>query len=120
MWSSSDPRQSTRAQSDTAATQSGRQDLNLRPLGPKPSALARLSYAPEVWIESRAGYDGRQCGAYRACQQPVLAGIGLPGLRISEDRSSMSPLAVARSMIGDETKASQVSGAAGLRPVTYG
>src|ERR1041384_4947697 len=27
-------------------TKSGRQDLNLRPLGPKPSALARLSYAP--------------------------------------------------------------------------
>src|SRR5207247_1215801 len=27
---------------------SGRQDLNLRPSGPKPDALARLSYAPEV------------------------------------------------------------------------
>jgi hypothetical protein len=26
--------------------QSGRQDLNLRPLGPEPSALARLSHAP--------------------------------------------------------------------------
>ena len=25
---------------------SGRQDLNLRPLGPEPSALAKLSYAP--------------------------------------------------------------------------
>jgi hypothetical protein len=26
--------------------QSGRQDLNLRPSGPKPDALAKLSYAP--------------------------------------------------------------------------
>ena len=28
--------------------QSGRQDLNLRPSGPKPDALAKLSYAPDV------------------------------------------------------------------------
>ncbi len=28
--------------------ESGRHDLNMRPLGPEPSALARLSYAPEV------------------------------------------------------------------------
>lgn len=28
--------------------ESGRQDLNLRLLGPKPSALARLSYTPRL------------------------------------------------------------------------
>lgn len=32
----------------TTSDESGRQDLNLRPSGPKPDALARLSYAPKV------------------------------------------------------------------------
>ena len=32
---------------------SGRQDLNLRPSGPKPDALARLSYAPGEWTLPR-------------------------------------------------------------------
>ena len=29
-----------------AGEKSGREDLNLRPLGPEPSALSKLSYAP--------------------------------------------------------------------------
>ena len=33
---------------------SGREDLNLRPLGPKPSALAKLSHAPlQIFIQSQ-------------------------------------------------------------------
>ena len=36
--------------SNRLTPQSGRQDSNLRPLGPKPSALAGLSYAPNVQI----------------------------------------------------------------------
>src|SRR5688572_17334668 len=37
----------------TSAEKSGRQDSNLRPPGPKPGALAKLSYAP--------GDDARDC-----------------------------------------------------------
>ena len=33
---------------DSGRQKSGRQDLNLRPSGPKPDALAKLSYAPEL------------------------------------------------------------------------
>ena len=29
---------------------SGREDLNLRPLGPEPSALTRLRYAPKNFL----------------------------------------------------------------------
>ena len=35
------------------SVQSGRLDLNQRPLGPEPSALARLSYAPELYLVVR-------------------------------------------------------------------
>ena len=31
-------------------SKSGREDLNLRPLGPEPSALAKLSYAPSLFL----------------------------------------------------------------------
>ena len=39
---------------------SERQDLNLRRLGPKPSALARLSYAPMSWLEVSHKARGEQ------------------------------------------------------------
>ncbi len=49
---------------------SGRQDLNLRPSGPKPDALARLSYAPrcDTVSKSSAAADDRQSG-----REPDLA-----------------------------------------------
>src|SRR5687768_3215562 len=49
-----DRRQVTQlAVSAILASKSGRQDLNLRPLGPEPSALARLSHAPKACSNSR-------------------------------------------------------------------
>jgi hypothetical protein len=46
---------------------SGREDLNLRPLGPKPSALARLCYAPIFMfsiVEAEAFRVGHSSGQF--------------------------------------------------------
>src|SRR3954453_20415265 len=37
-----------RSGDDCGSSQSGREDLNLRPHGPEPCALAKLSYAPSL------------------------------------------------------------------------
>ena len=38
--------------------ESGRQDSNLRLLGPKPSALAKLSYTPCIYVLPILGQNG--------------------------------------------------------------
>lgn len=42
--------------------ESGREDSNLRPLGPEPSALARLSYAPEPCNDSDRVIERKSVG----------------------------------------------------------
>ncbi len=57
--------------------QSGRQDSNLRPPGPKPGALAKLSYAPDtlsISAEQPAGQAQGEEGA-KIGARPALGTI---------------------------------------------
>jgi hypothetical protein len=65
--------------------ESGRQDLNLRPSGPKPDALARLSYAPKVVRFSL----GARAMAVNAGSEP-RAGVAASPLGLVEDADSRS------------------------------
>src|SRR5579859_7452610 len=70
---------------------SGRKDLNLRPPGPEPGALARLRYAPTVRhlrarnthrdTKNSTGYEGRPANVSRACT----------GVSCTEERQNSAP-----------------------------
>src|SRR5262245_61597720 len=62
--------------------ESGREDLNLRPHGPEPCALAKLSYAPKIFliVESRPDLsiattfrrlDSQQQSCHVICKVPI-------------------------------------------------
>ena len=77
---------------------SGRQDSNLRLLGPKPSALARLSYAPLIFPMQRCwriraavpglGFEPRLTGS-----EPVVLPLHHPGIVCPNCQSSKLNLA---------------------------
>src|ERR1700722_17033406 len=74
---------------------SGRKDLNLRPPGPEPGALARLRYAPtECCVgESSLSYLGLRRNPQLACRFSTL-------LRLSSRGPHFFPLCLARSFHG--------------------